>query len=66
MAHLIRKKKAVPETDEKGTPIITHKYLVDLCEELDQWTSPHLNDFLYLHYKGNLPHSSDSDSYRLH
>ena len=45
-------KKAVMETDENGNNIITDKFLKELCEENQQYMTPHLNDTLYLHYKG--------------
>jgi len=38
--------------DEKGHPYITEEYLVKLCEENEQFTTPHLNSTMYLHYKG--------------
>jgi hypothetical protein len=37
---------------------ITAKYLRDLCKEMKQYTTPELNDILYLHYKGLSPASS--------
>lgn len=50
---MIKQRKAVMETDENGNNIITEKYLKELCEENQQYVTPHLNDTLYLHYKGN-------------
>jgi hypothetical protein len=44
--------KAVPVYDEQGLKIITKKYLKELCEELDLYTTPSLNEKIYLHYKG--------------
>jgi len=40
------------ETDENGFNKITERYLKELCEENGQFATPHLNDTLYLHYKG--------------
>lgn len=51
-AATLRPKKAVMETDENGNNVITEKFLKDLCEENGQFATPHLNDTLYLHYKG--------------
>jgi hypothetical protein len=48
----MRPKKAQMEKDEKGNPILTEKYLIDLCEENQQYLTPKLNTCLYLHYKG--------------
>jgi dynein assembly factor 1, axonemal len=41
-----------PPKDANGVPYLTDEYLVRLCEENDQYTTPHLNSSLYLHYKG--------------
>ena len=49
---MLRQKKAVMDKDEQGNNIVTEKYLKDLCEENGQYLTPHLNDTLYLHYKG--------------
>eukprot|EP00347_Sterkiella_histriomuscorum_P004474 403360327 len=49
---MLRQKKAVMEKDAEGNNIITEKFLKDLCEENLQYVTPHLNDTLYLHYKG--------------
>ena len=46
------KPKAEPVYDENGLKIITKKYLKDLCEELDLYITPSLNEKIYLHYKG--------------
>ena len=51
-AATLRPRKAVMEQDENGFNMITEKYLTDLCEENSQYVTPHLNDTLYLHYKG--------------
>ena len=45
-------KKAVMDTDENGNNVITEKFLRELCAENMQYETPHLNDTLYLHYKG--------------
>ncbi len=45
-------KKAEPDRDENGQIVLTERYVKSLCEENDQYTTPHLNDVLYLHYKG--------------
>lgn len=41
-----------PERNEKGDPIITHEYLVSLCESNEKYTTPYQNDKLYLNCKG--------------
>jgi hypothetical protein len=51
-AATLRPKKAVMELNENGFNMITEKFLRDLCEENNQYETPHLNDTLYLHYKG--------------
>lgn len=38
--------------DGEGNPRITKEYLKKLCREMDQYSTPELNDILYLHYKG--------------
>jgi hypothetical protein len=40
------------DKDEDGHSIITDRYLKELCEENGQFSTPALNDTLYLHYKG--------------
>lgn len=35
-----------------GAPKITKEYLKKLCREMDLYSTPALNDILYLHYKG--------------
>ena len=40
------------DKDENGKNMITERYLKELCEENGQYTTPALNDALYLHYKG--------------
>lgn len=52
MTARLRPVKAVMETDESGSNVITEKFLRDLCEETGLFLTPHLNDTLYLHYKG--------------
>jgi len=42
------------DTDENGFNKITERFLRELCEENGQFATPHLNDTLYLHYKGIL------------
>jgi len=41
-----------PEVDDNGLPIITKKFLKDLCEALSLYTTPSLNDSLFVHHKG--------------
>lgn len=38
--------------DEEGHPKLTEPYLKQLCKEMRQYTTPRLNDQLYLHFKG--------------
>jgi hypothetical protein len=45
-------KKAEPEVDSHGMKIITKKYLRQLCEENELYMTAHLNDKLYVHFKG--------------
>jgi hypothetical protein len=54
MAATLKKRKAVMDTDENGFNKITERYLKELCEENGQFATPHLNDTLYLHYKGKV------------
>ena len=44
--------QAKMDKDENGKNIITERYLKELCEENGQYSTPALNDALYLHYKG--------------
>ena len=53
MAATLRPKKAVMDINEEtNMNYITERFLRDLCEENGQFLTPHLNDTLYLHYKG--------------
>eukprot|EP00042_Codosiga_hollandica_P026213 m.122510 g.122510 ORF g.122510 m.122510 type:complete len:483 (-) comp52124_c0_seq4:330-1778(-) len=46
---------AEPEKEaDDGSLRMTKKYLRQLCKEMKQYTTPELNDILYLHYKGFL------------
>ena len=56
-AATLRPRKAVMEQDENGFNIITERFLKELCEENNQYVTPHLNDTLYLHYKGKIYYS---------
>ena len=40
------------EKDENGFNILTLEYIKELCEANGQYTTPVLNDTLYLHFKG--------------
>ena len=40
------------EKDEDGLNMLTEAYIKELCEVNGQYTTPILNDTLYLHYKG--------------
>ncbi len=41
-----------PEKSYQGFPFITLKYLIKLCDSLDMYSTPYLNDSLYLSCKG--------------
>jgi dynein assembly factor 1 len=45
-------KKAVMSTGSDGLNQITEEFLAALCEENEQYVTPHLNDQLFLHFKG--------------
>lgn len=49
---MYRKRKAIIEKDENGKNILTEKYIRELCEENEQYSTPKLNTVLYLHFKG--------------
>ena len=40
------------DKDENGRPILTERYIRELCEINGQFETPYLNDTLYLHFKG--------------
>lgn len=40
------------ETDEKGNTLMTLKYLKQVCREQKLYSTPELNDNIYLHFKG--------------
>jgi dynein assembly factor 1 len=44
--------KAEMSLVEDGLNKLTPEYIVALCEENKQYATPHLNDVLYLHFKG--------------
>lgn len=46
-----RKPAEIPK-DGHGKPYISKEYLRALCEEIGLFETPHLNDKLYLHFKG--------------
>jgi hypothetical protein len=52
MAATLKPRKAVMDLDDQGFNVITLRFLKELCEENGQYATPHLNDTLYLHYKG--------------
>ena len=39
-------------TDEDGHAVLTHEYVVAVCEYNGQYTTPKCNNKLFLHYKG--------------
>jgi len=41
-----------PELDDNGLPIITKQYLKNLCDAHDLYTTPSLNERLFVHHKG--------------
>ena len=48
----LRKVVIEMDKDEDGQSIITDRFLKLVCEENGQFSTPALNDTLYLHYKG--------------
>ena len=40
------------EQDEEGRNVLTHNYVVGVCEYNGQYTTPKCNNKLFLHYKG--------------
>ena len=60
-----KKVKAQAEVNERGQIIITKKYLRQLCEELELYETPHLNDKLFLHFKGFTKIENLEDYYNL-
>ena len=40
------------DKDEDGKNMLTERFIKELCEKNGQFTTPALNDTLYLHYKG--------------
>lgn len=48
----IRKKEFIPEKDERGRLLMTEEYLKNICENSQGYSTPYLNDTLYLHFKG--------------
>lgn len=52
MAQAYRKKEFIPDRDERGNIIMTLPFLKDLCENNQGYSTPYLNDTLYLGYKG--------------
>ena len=51
-AETVQSKKPMPEKDADGNPIITMKYLQDICEFEGGYRVPHLNEILYLNMQG--------------
>lgn len=47
-----KKKQVDMPKDASGRAIITEDFLKELCEANGQYSTPGLNDTLYLHYKG--------------
>jgi hypothetical protein len=47
LAHMHPYVSSLPDTCR-----LTKAYLRQLCKEMKQYTTPELNDVLYLHYKG--------------
>jgi len=48
------KRKGAPKlpVGENGFNEFTHDYIIAWCEWNEQYSTPALNDFLYLNYKG--------------
>ena len=46
------RKKAVMATGADGLNQITEEFLAALCEENEAYITPHLNDQMFLHFKG--------------
>ena len=45
-------RKYKPELDKSGRVIMSKKYLKELCLERELYSTPSLNDILYLHFRG--------------
>ena len=53
--HYLRKPRdPIMERDEEGRNVLTHDYVVAVCEYNGQYTTPKANSQLFLHYKGKL------------
>ena len=52
MSQAYKKKEFIPDRDERGNVIMTLPFLKDLCENNQGYSTPYLNDTLYLGYKG--------------
>lgn len=48
--------------DEDGDLNLSKEYLKQLCKEMKQYTTPYLNDQLYLHFKGTLEQKCPHDT----
>ena len=48
------------DKDESGYTVMNEKNLKIVCERDGLYSNPHLNDKLYLHYKGSLLYHSFS------
>lgn len=58
--------KAQAELDDQGRRVITKNFLKQICIEKELFTTPHLNEILYLHFYGLYKISNLNDYINLH